>query len=142
MNRIRTWGVVASAIVGVLGAHGAPAQDDTAAERARIANERIRRDMELRTRAEDPAPAPTPSTPASLPLAATRPAPVAEAPVVTPSGTSSTGSIAPAPATAMEAGSYSQTLEQLRVLGQLRDAGYLTDDEFTRIKTRIISSVF
>ena len=32
----------------------------------------------------------------------------------------------------------SVALEQLRTLGELRDAGYVTDDEFERIKRRIL----
>jgi len=36
----------------------------------------------------------------------------------------------------------SRTLEQLRELGELRDAGYVTDEEFERIKTRILNSRF
>ena len=34
--------------------------------------------------------------------------------------------------------SSSRMLEQIRVLGQLRDSGYVTDTEFERIKARIL----
>ncbi len=34
----------------------------------------------------------------------------------------------------------SRELEQLRTLGELRDAGYLTEEEFQRVKTRILDS--
>jgi hypothetical protein len=34
----------------------------------------------------------------------------------------------------------SRTLEQLRTLGELRDAGYVTAEEFERIKRKILDS--
>ena len=33
-----------------------------------------------------------------------------------------------------------KVLEQLRTLGELRDAGYVTNDEFERIKTKILDA--
>jgi hypothetical protein len=36
----------------------------------------------------------------------------------------------------------SRTLEQLRELGELKDAGYLTVEEFERIKQRILDRRF
>jgi hypothetical protein len=36
----------------------------------------------------------------------------------------------------------SRALEQLRELGELHDAGYLTDEEFERVKQRILDSRF
>ena len=36
----------------------------------------------------------------------------------------------------------SRTLEQLRELGELKDAGYLTDEEFERLKQRILDRRF
>jgi hypothetical protein len=41
---------------------------------------------------------------------------------------------APGPASSTESG----TLAQLKLLGELHDAGYLTDDEFEREKQRIL----
>ena len=35
-----------------------------------------------------------------------------------------------------------EALEQLRTLGELRDAGYVTDDEFARIKKKILEKQF
>ncbi|HEY4281256.1 MAG TPA: SHOCT domain-containing protein [Conexibacter sp.] len=51
----------------------------------------------------------------------------------TPAGTAS-GVAAPAPA------SGSDMIEQLQKLGQLRDQGILTDDEFAQQKARILGS--
>jgi hypothetical protein len=104
---------------------------DAAAERARLANERIQAEAERQAREElerqsraaasapPPAtarPEPVPSQPASGPAASARP----------PAVEDRTG----------------RGLEQLRELGRLKDAGYLTDAEFQRIKQRILDSHF
>ncbi len=157
MNRNTICALICGAAIGLplsLQSPDASAQGaDTAAERARIANERIRRDMQARqstappSAAGDAAPTAPPQATSSLPYAAAqRPAPTG---TYAPTLGAATATIAPAPAPsaggggeAMPENNYTRTLSQLRVLGELRDAGYLTDDEFNRIKTRIISSVF
>ena len=104
---------------------------DPAAERARLGNERIQaeverqaqQELEQRNRVTQPAPvinatppAPQQSTPRDRPAEPARPA-------ADPSQTE-------------------RGLGQLRELGRLKDAGYLTDEEFQRIKQRILESHF
>jgi hypothetical protein len=48
----------------------------------------------------------------------------------------------PDPAPATDADRTDRALEQLRELGKLKDAGYLTDAEFQRIKQRILDTHF
>jgi phage-related minor tail protein len=116
--------------------------NDAAAERARIANQRIQAEATRRAEEEER------RRQAEAQLAAERAAAEARAeqqqaqqtlredpPVVT------TRQEPPRP----PAGSppdISRSLEQLRKLGELKDAGYLTDEEFARIKNRIIESQF
>jgi hypothetical protein len=168
ISRIYTL-ALASALVTMLAALPAYAQaTDTAAERARLANERIQ--LEAQRRAEEerrrrerealesesleseslesedldsedsesenresvaPAQAadPTPARPPPRPRAA----PAASGTVRAPAA------ISPPPA---DDDRISRALEQLRELGELRDAGYVTDEEFERIKTRILDSRF
>ena len=45
-----------------------------------------------------------------------------------------------APTATAESKDMSQTLEQLRTLGELKDDGYITDEEFKKIKQRILDS--
>ena len=102
---------------------------DAAAERARLANERIQAEAERRAREEqeqqnraaapaapEPAPASAPSRAPAGPAAPTHPATAAD---LTERG-----------------------LEQLRELARMKDAGYLTDAEFQRIKQKILDSHF
>lgn len=109
---------------------------DAAAERARLANERIQVEAERRTQEElaraDQAPGTAPTPGAAPPVPAQAPAsesrPAAEPPQ-------------PARPAADDARTQ-RALEQLRELGELKDAGYLTDEEFRRIKQRILDSHF
>jgi hypothetical protein len=59
-------------------------------------------------------------------------------------GSESVAAIAPSsgstPAEADSSKDMSRTLEQLRSLGELKDAGYVTEDEFERIKQKILNS--
>lgn len=48
--------------------------------------------------------------------------------------------VAPAPSPAPEATTEDDTLAQLERLGQLRDAGVLTDEEFAQQKARILGA--
>lgn len=100
---------------------------DAAAERARLADERIQAEAERRAREEQeqqnraaapvaPAPASAPSPAPAGPAAPTRPATAAD---LTERG-----------------------LEQLRELTRMKEAGYLTDAEFQRIKQKILDSHF
>ncbi len=101
----------------------------------------------------EPSTAPTPTNVTAAPVAMT-PAPtpdtavpaVGTATVATSTATAPPATAAPSPATPEPApaagqgtGDISQALEQLRELGELRDAGYVTDEEFEQIKERILS---
>jgi len=104
---------------------------DPAAERARLANDRIqaeaesraRQDLEQQSRAPEPA-----RQPAAGPTPPRQPQ----------------GEVTPAEPrrSATDADRTARGLEQLRELGALKDAGYLTDAEFQRVKQRILDSHF
>lgn len=110
------------------------AQTDTAAERARLANERIRQEAERRAEAERERQAE-----AAARSEATAPAADLQGDKPPQSGNASRP---PTPAAAASGDDISRALEQLRELGELRDAGYVTDEEFERIKTRILDTRF
>lgn len=117
---------------------------DMAAERARVANQRIQAEAERQAREEEERlrqaesqagaaqhasaavqttqPPPQPVT-AQESRAAPTPAPMNE--------------IRPADRQAPDT-DMARVLEQLRQLGELKDAGYVTDEEFDRIKQRIL----
>jgi 3-oxoacyl-ACP reductase-like protein len=103
---------------------------DAAAERARLANERIEAEAERRAREEQEqqnrAAAPVAPVPASAPSRA----PAGPAGPAAPTG----------PATAADL--TAQGLEQLRELVKMKEAGNLTDAEFQRIKQKILDSHF
>jgi hemolysin activation/secretion protein len=101
--------------------------DDVAAERSRLANQRIQAEEERRAREEaereqqaqlqaesSPQPAATSSEPATRRSEET----VSESPI--------------------DRIEMSRVLEQLRELGALKDAGYLTDEEFAILKKKIL----
>lgn len=139
----------------------AVAQDDNAAaERARLANQRIFAETERRNREEagetetvavpptgaaTPAPEPVESTaaPANVEARAHKPAaalvetpPAEVAPEAPPAEAS--GSAVPA---GPEVNDMDAILEQIRTLGELRDKGYVTDEEFDRIKRRLLEKL-
>ncbi len=158
---MRHLNIAALACLAVLFAGAAPAQStDTAAERGRLADERIRLEAERRQREDQERQAQEAATPPAEPevqVAATRveespslpaPQPVEE----TPSAPAAQPVEQPAPAAAQPArpvqspapgGSVelSDGLEQLQRLGELRDAGYVTDEEFERLKAKILDSL-
>lgn len=105
---------------------------DAAAGRARLGNERIQAEAERQAREA----AAESSNQAAVPLAA--------------QGSTQTG---PRPSladdratqarpTPVDADRTDRGLSQLRELGKLKDAGYLTDPEFARIKQQILDSYF
>jgi hypothetical protein len=102
---------------------------DLAAERARLGNERIEAERRAREELEQQNPA---TEPAGQPAASPTPRaqPPGEAPTPGPRR----------PPT--EADRTERGLEQLRELGKLKDAGYLTDAEFQRIKQQILDIHF
>ncbi len=146
--------LLASLIPGLLASPVAWSQaQDMAAERARIANQRIqveaaRIEDEERRRAEAEAEEAAAQARYEERLVQRAEAnarqPVEETPVLEPIpvGPAPTPAPAPAPVPASVSASdqvgMSQTLEQIRTLGELRDAGYITEEEFTRIKSKIL----
>ena len=114
--------------------------DDVAEQRGQIANPRIQAEADRRVEDELASPEPGAATPAE-PAAAT--AAITGAAAATPES----ADFVPAPATvtpdtapAEDRGSSSTMLEQLRELGALRDAGYVTEEEFELIKARILEA--
>lgn len=136
---------------------------DPAEERARLANQRIQAEAARQAEEERARREMTPQAAAAQPVApgpAQSPAVVAVPPPSVPAPST--------PATSVPAPSISQTppggppqstagadaaretrdaqtsraLEQLKQLGELRDAGYVTDQEFERIKSRILDDRF
>ena len=102
---------------------------DPAAERARLGNERIEAERRAREALEQQNPA---TEPAGQPAAS--PTPRAQ-----PQGEAAT----PGPRRpSTEADRTERGLQQLRELGKLKDAGYLTDAEFQRIKQQILDIHF
>jgi Short C-terminal domain len=104
---------------------------DAAAERARLANERIQAEAESREREESEQQNRTPQ-PAGQPVAAPIP----------PAQPQEARALAEPRRPSTDADRTERGLEQLRELGKLKDAGYLTDAEFQRIKQRILDSQF
>lgn len=105
---------------------------DASAERARLANERIQAEVERQAReaaAESP-------NQASVPVAAPGSTRTVPSPSLAEDRAAQTS---PAP---VDADRTDRGLRQLRELGKLKDAGYLTDPEFARIKQQILDSHF
>ena len=128
----RSIAILCATILAAMCAAVAAQDVDAAAERARLANERIAAESERRAReaerlqqealAAREAATDEAGDDAAVPARA-GPAPETAADA-TPVG-------APQP-------DLSRMLEQLRTLGELKDAGYVTDAEFERIKQRIL----
>lgn len=97
-------------------------------ERARLGNQRIRTEAEIRAREEQRRldEAQQQSRRAQDEATGT------EQPVAASSG--------PVPKDAGGSDDMSRTLQQLRSLGELKDDGYITEDEFRRIKQKILDS--
>ena len=132
---------------------------DYADERARLGNERARLEAERRaSEAEQQAAAPAPAAASVAPAAMATPEPAAQpvpavaaasvavapepvpdpAPEPAPAVVPAAEPPPPAPAREASSADLSRALEQLRELGELKDAGYITDEEFERIKARIL----
>ena len=112
--------------------------DDVAAERARLANQRIQIEEERRAREEEErlAQAQTESedpreTDVEMAAASEQPGDMSSPPETRSTQTSVGGP----PPDRIE---MSRALEQLRELGALRDAGYLTEEEFAQLKKKIL----
>lgn len=115
--------------------------DDPAEERARLANQRIQAEMERRQREEQEhaetaareEAARADEVARSEPLRASQIDQVTQTPPP---------DRPPVPPAATGTVDVSAALEQLRTLGELRDAGYITDEEFARIKKKILDRQF
>lgn len=115
----------------VLPAQAALAQSDAmAAERAKLANQRIRVEADQKAREEEE----------RQRAAAEQALPQGEAVQSQQEPRSDPATLPAAPATADRTDMY-RVLEQLRELGELRDAGYVTEEEFQELKQAIIGSV-
>lgn len=125
---IRKLAILLALSVTAMPAAAAPQDVDAAAERARLANERIGAERELRAREEERL---RQQALADRAQAAARD--VAETTPVAASAAASEDSAA-----RDSDRDISQMLEQLRTLGELKDAGYVTDAEFDSIKRRIL----
>jgi hypothetical protein len=119
---------------------------DAAAERARLANQRIQAEADRRAREEQAQQAPAPGA-ASEPVNTTaQPGPMTAPPTLVAPAVPVVPVVPaqrPEPTRAIpDEDLTTRALEQLRDLGKLKDAGYLTDEEFQRIKARIIDRQF
>ena len=137
---------------------GAGTESYPGSERARLGNERIQAEIELRAReeqrrleeeaqarlrAEEAAArsamaanqTPRPEMAASGETAATQ-NPRPEMAASRELGASQNPK--PEPTEAADSDDIYRTLEQLRILGELKDDGYISDEEFQRIKRRIL----
>ncbi len=144
--------LIASLIPGLFASPVAWSQaQDMSAERARIANQRIqaeaaRIEEEEKRRAQAEAEAAAAQARYEERLVqraeANARTPVEEPPVIEPipvgPAPAPAPAAAPAPVSASDQLGLSRTLEQIRTLGELRDAGYVTEEEFQRIKSKIL----
>ena len=116
--------------------------DDVAAERARLANQRIQIEEERRAREEEERfeqaqtqtePEDRLKTNADTAAASDQSRATSSGPVSRDTETSASG----VPADRIE---MSRALEQLRELGALRDSGYVNEEEFEQLKKKILDS--
>ena len=118
------------------------AQDsDPAAERARLANQRIQAELERQAREEAlrreaEARALKEQQAALRASGGGAPPGTGDMPSMTMSGADS------GQGTATRGAALDRVLEQLRTLGELKDSGYVTEEEFERIKRRIMEGEF
>ena len=147
MNRILGTGLTILSAV-TMGLSTAQA-DDAAAERARLANQRIQAEAERRAQAEqqrqEQVSAQAPTMAVSADSSSNRQVVAeeyqsAEAAEITSLGDTKTEEPRPGLPARGGATDMSQVLEQLRTLGELRDAGHVTETEFERIKARILEN--
>lgn len=115
--------------------------DDLAAERERLANQRIAAEARAREEQERQARLAAERDADAVPRQAA-PAPAGETRSVVTAAPASSAQAAPLVEAPRESAQpprdVERMLEQIRTLGELRDAGYVTDTEFERIKQRIL----
>jgi hypothetical protein len=132
-------------LVSLLIAAMAPAMaqaDDVAAERARLANQRIQVEEERRAREEEERleQAQTQTEPENLRGSTMETASASDQPQETSSAPASRGTQTSASGAPVDRIEMSRVLEQLRELGALREAGYVTEEEFEQLKKKILDS--
>ena len=116
---------------------------DMAAERSRIANQRIQAEAERMAREEEERQRQAEAQArAQAELAAAREAEARARSLAAAQAAPQPAPAAPAAQPVVPAADMSKALEQIRTLGELKDAGYVTDEEFARIKNRILDSNF
>ena len=127
--------LAAAVVLSTIPASGIGQEPNPAAERARLAEQRIQAEAARRLEEEQA------SVPAALPAAAEpalerEPAPVTAAPRIAPAQPAEP----PRSVRPETPADLSLALEQLRTLGELKDSGYVDDEEFERIKQRILDA--
>ncbi|KPJ79349.1 MAG: hypothetical protein AMJ58_12320 [Gammaproteobacteria bacterium SG8_30] len=126
---------------------------DAASERARLGNQRTQAEAERRMREEREVQRAAPDVLGeSTGETSRQPGTPTSSGVVDPTGSYSpprsgpssmaAGSVAPPRPPATDDELTERALKQLRDLGELKDAGYVTDEEFQRIKQRILERQF
>lgn len=114
--------------------------NDVAAERARLANQRIQIEEERRAREEEERleQAQTQTEPENLRGSTMETASASDQPQETSSAPVSRGTQTSASGAPVDRIEMSRVLEQLRELGALREAGYVTEEEFEQLKKKIL----
>ncbi len=125
---------------------------DAASERARLGNQRIqaeaerrmREERELQSRTSDRTGEPTSAQPQPIgsPAAAGSDEPIRPEPPPSRPESAEPESGSPLRGPVADDEPTTRALHQLRELGELKDAGYVTDEEFRRIKERILERQF
>ena len=105
------------------------AENATVSERERLGNQRIQIEAEMRAREEQRRLEEAEQARLRAAEAAKRSEVAAIPPGSMPGATAAGSSV-----------DMSRTLEQLRMLGELKDDGYITEEEFRKIKQKILDS--
>ena len=105
------------------------AESATISERERLGNQRIQIEAEMRAREEQRRIEEAEQARLQAAEAAQRSAVAATAPGSMPGATTAGSRV-----------DMTRTLEQLRMLGELQDDGYITEEEFRKIKQKILDS--
>ena len=105
------------------------AENATVSERERLGNQRIQVEAEMRAREEQRRLEEAEQARLRASEAAQRGAVAATAPGSMPGATAAGSRV-----------DMTRTLEQLRMLGELKDDGYVTEEEFRKIKQKILDS--
>ena len=125
--------IIVLCLAGVAFAADEQEFESIGAERARIGNARIQQDMERRALEEEQGSA-----------AQREAAPVSAAPpAVQESRAQAPQAASPPPAAAVPAApansNMPETLELLQKLGELKDAGYVSEDEYNKLKQKVLA---